>query len=916
VPLTNGTRLGSYEIVAPLGSGGMGEVYRATDTRLGREVAVKVLPDAFAADPERIARLEREAKVLASLNHPRVAALYGIDQSGDQHFLVMELVEGETLADRLRRGPLTVDEALRLAIGIADALEAAHERTIVHRDLKPANVKVRPDGSVKVLDFGLAKAGTSESSAGASGANLTHSPTLSMMATQAGVILGTAAYMSPEQAQGLPVDHRSDVFSFGSVVYEMLTGRQAFQGETAAALLAAVLIKEADFGALPPSLNPRLVDLLRRCLDKNPKQRWQAVGDLRVELEAIAAAPRALPASGAGPSRPLWQRALPIAAAAVLAAAAGIGLGWTLKPSPPPAPVTRFGIPLPGGIQFGTLLVSVLAVSPDGTQIAFSGRQGLYVRSMSSLDARAITTSENGALFHVDPVFSPDGQSIVFWHTGAAGESSALKKVAVTGGPAVTLTPIGPLFGMTWGPDGILVGQGRGGVVRVSPNGGKPEQIVAGKDGEFAHAPQMLPGGQAVLFTLAADATPEQWEKGRVVVQSLKTSERKTIAENASDARYLPTGHLVYAVGGVLYGVAFDVKKLQVVGGAVPLVEGVSRSTSLAVVGPAEHFSVSNTGSLVYIPGSTTTASQLGLAMFDRSGAVEPLKLPPAAYSAPRISPDGTRIAFAIDDGNTSDVWIYDLSGTTSMRRLTFGGKNRLPVWSADGERVAFQSDREKDLAIFWQRADGTGTAERLTKPAAGEVHAPEAWSRKGDILLYTIAKESGVALWTLSVHDKKANPFSDVRSSFPTGAVFSPDGRWVAYSIRDANRNRNTVYVQPFPPTGAKYQISKDDDGHHPVWSPDGKEIFFVPGANQFSVVSVTTEPSFSFGNPVSLPRRFTEGGPATPTAIDITPDGKRFVGVALAGQGQAADSSTATPQLQVVLNWFEELKQKVPTR
>jgi serine/threonine-protein kinase len=891
----------------------MGEVYRARDTKLGREVAIKVLPEHLAADPERITRLEREAKVLASLNHPYIAALYGMDQSGGQHFLVMELVEGETLAERIRRGPLAVDDALKLAIGIADALEAAHEKAIVHRDLKPSNVKITRDGTVKVLDFGLAKPGTETGGPGATGANLTHSPTLSVMATQAGIILGTAAYMSPEQAQGLPVDHRSDVFSFGCVMYEMLTGRQSFQGETAAALLASVLVKEPDFTALPSNLNPRLLDLLRRCLDKNPKRRWQAVGDLRVELEAVAAAPQEQPSVSAAPSRSWWRLALPVAAAALLAGAAGVGVGWSLQPIPPPAPITRFPLPT-SDLQSTILVVPVIAISPDGTQVAYSSGPKLYTRPMASLDAKVVADADTSGMFTINPVFSPDSQSIVYWSTGATGEGSALKKIAATGGLAVTLTPIGALFGMSWGPDGIVFGQGSGGVMRVSANGGKPEQLITLKAGEYAHAPQVLPGGENVMFTLSAGTTPEQWEQAKIVVQSLKTGERKIVVEAGSDARYLPTGHLVYASGAVLYGVGFDVKRLEVVGGAVPLVEGVSRSTSLAVLGPATQYSVADTGSLIYVRGRATSGAQLILTMFDRTGNVEPLKLPPGAYATPRISPDGKSLAYATDDGKEADIWIYPLSGTSSARRLTFGGKNRLPVWSTNSERVAYQSDREKDLAVFWQRADGAGTAERLTKPEPGTSHEPEAWSPKNDVLLYTVRKESNVALWTLSIGDKKAAPFGDVRSTLPTGAVFSPDGQWIAYSIREPGQS-NAVYVQPFPPTGAKYQISKGDDGHHPIWSPDGKELFYVPGANLFSVVSVTTSPSFTLGNPVPLLRRFVEGGPASATAIDIMPDGKRFVGISVAGQLPATGTNSPV-QIEVVLNWFEELTQKLPNR
>ena len=489
--------------------------------------------------------------------------------------------------------------------------------------------------------------------------------------------------------------------------------------------------------------------------------------------------------------------------------------------------------------------------------------------------------------------------------------------MAVTGGPATTLTPIGPLFGMSWGADGILVGQGSGGILRVSPNGSKPEELVKVKEGEFAHAPQMLPGGQTILFTVSAGVRARDWDKSQIVVQSLTTGERHTVVENGSDARYLPSGHLVYAVGGVLYGVAFDVRRLTTVGGAVPLVEGVARSTSFPVFGPAEQFSVSNTGSLVYIPGGANSTSPLGLALFDRSGAVQPLKLPPGSYLTPRISPNGKSVAFVKEDGTNSNVYVYDLSGTSAERRLTFEGRNRLPVWSADSEWIAYQSDREKDLAIFRQRADGTGTPERLTKPEAGAAHAPESWSPKGDVLLYTVTTDPrAVTLWTLSLRDRKAAPFDDVKSAYPTGAAFSPDGRWVAYSIREAERRQNAIYVQPFPATGPKYQISKDDDGHHPVWSPDGKELFYVPGTGQFAVVSVSTEPIFTVGNPVRLQRQFVENGPGSPPAISIMPDGKRFVGVVLAEQAQGPNTGTPAAVVQVVLNWVEELKQKVPTR
>jgi len=933
VQLASGSRLGAYEIVALLGAGGMGEVYRARDTKLGREVAVKVLPEAFLFDPDRVARFEREAKVLASLNHPHIAALYGMEESGGRHFLVMELVEGETLAERLaraeglrpRRGSsasgggapravndvdpgLPVEEALKIAHQMADALEAAHDKSVMHRDLKPANVKITPDENVKVLDFGLAKA-MEPAARGFSPAAATNSPTLSMMATQAGVILGTAAYMSPEQAKGFQADHRSDVFSFGSVLYEMLTGRQPFQGDTAPEILASVLVREPDFGALPPNLNPRLPELLKRCLEKNPKRRWQAVGDLRAEVEAVAAAPRAvavptLTQSIAQP-QPLWRRAIPVLGAVVVTGVLFVTGAMYFRPSTTPPTITRFPFTLAEGQQFTNAGRQVVSISPDGTQMVYVASQRLYRRSMSELEARPIQGTEipQGVL---NPVFSPDGRSIAFWSFA----DQTIKKIAVSGGAAVTICPADPPFGMSWGTDGILFGQGSKGIMRVSANGGKPALLVSVKGGELAYGPQILPGGQTVLFTLAK-GTGDSWDKAHIVVQTLRSGERKILLEGGSDARYLPTGHIVYALGGVLFAVPFDLKRLEVTGGPVPIVEGIRRSTG-GGTGIA-HFSFSDTGSLIYIPGpASTTGTQADLALIDRKGAVEPLKLPLGAYQFPRTSPNGKLIAFATDDGKEAIVWIYDLSGTSSMRRLTFGGKNRFPIWSADGQRVAFQSDREGDLGIFWRRADGTGTAERLTKPDQGTSHVPESWSPKGERFLFGVTKGSNVSLWTFSLQDKKVTPFGGVQSSIPSDAGFSPDGRWVAYGSNETGGPE--IYVQPFPSTGAKYQVSKNGGSFHPLWSPDGKELFYVPAPGQFGVVSVTTQPSITFGNIVPIPRPFIVLGPAFAREHDITPDGKRFVGVVASGQTQAG--APATPQIQVVLNWFEELKQRVPVR
>jgi Tol biopolymer transport system component len=902
-----GSRLGPYEIVAPLGAGGMGEVYRARDSKLGRSVAVKVLPEALAADPERITRFEREAKALAALNHPHIATLHGMEEAGGRHFLVMELVEGETLAERIQRGALPVEEALAIARQIAEGLEAAHEKGIVHRDLKPANVKITPDDRVKVLDFGLAKAMEAEPAP----ANLAHSPTLSLMATQAGVILGTASYMSPEQAKGLPADHRSDVFSFGVVLFEMLSGRQPFQGETAPDILASVLVREPDLGGLPPDLNPRLYDLIKRCLDKNPKRRWQAIGDLRAEIETLAANPRAAPVAASGVAaarRPLWRRALPVIAGAIAAGAIAGVTAWKLKPETRAA-VTRFSIPLGEGQEFSGTNRRMVALSADGTSIVYVANRRFYSRSLAELEARPIPGTET-MQSPQDPVISPDGRSIAFYVVS----DSTIKRMARDGGAAVTVCPAATgTLGLAWHNDSILFAEPNQGILRVSANGGKPEVVVKIQTGERAYGPQMLPDGQTVLFTLATAPGPERWDNARIVAQSLKSGQRTTLVEGGSAGYYVPTGHLVYAHNGVLFAVPLDLSRMAPAGGPVPVIEGVRRAVGGSA---AAQFAVSGSGTLIFIPGPVNpTSMQLQLAFFDRNGRGEALKIPPGPYDLPRVSPDGKQVACASDDGKETVLWVYDLSNAASVRRLTFGGRNRFPEWSADSQKVAFQSDREGDLGIFWQRADGTGTAERLTRPEQGTSHVPHSWAPDGERLLFDVEKDGRFSLWTFSLRDKKATRFDAVESTSPTGAVFSPDSRWVAYSTGEA-RNRSVVYVQPFPTSGAKYQVSKSsEDGHHPLWSPDGRELFYTPGGgHRLLVASIATKPTFTFGEPTPVARPFNNAAPVFARPYDIARDGKRILGLSESVQGET--TSASAPRIHVILNWFEELKTRVPTR
>src|SRR5262245_360878 len=825
--LSAGAKLGPYEIQSAIGAGGMGEVYRAIDMNLGRQVAIKVLPDAFAQDPERVARFEREAKTLASLSHPNIAIIHGLEKSQGTYALVMELVEGEDLSQRIASCPIPIDEALLIAKQIAEALEAAHEQGIIHRDLKPANIKVRPDGTVKVLDFGLAKLAESAATATANPAGLSMSPTITSpaMMTGVGVILGTAAYMAPEQAKGREADKRSDIWAFGCVLFEMLTGKRPFDGEDVSDTLANVLKIDPNWPALPSEIPPAIRTLLQSCLTKDRRRR---VADISVALFVLENGANLAPPAGTATvaplvPRPQWRRAA--AMAAILATTLTSVIWWTFSPSTPPKTISRFSFTLPDGQAFtySNTGRQYVAFSPDGTDIAYEANRRIYLRSISNLEPRAIQGTETIEGLS-NPVFSPDGQFIAFFSFA----DHTLKKIATRGGAAVTLCAASNPYGMSWGPDGIIFGQagtGGRGIMRVSTNGGKPEQLVSVKGDELADSPQMLPGGQAVLFTLAKGEASDRWDKAQILVQSLKSGERKILVEGGSDARYFPTGHLVYALGGTLFALPFDEKRLQVTGGAAPILDGVARANLSASNAGTAQFSVSNTGSLIYRPGPagafvrSSEGRVLGLA--DRKGNLDILKLPPGSYEHPRVSPDGKRVAFGTNDGKETIVWIYDLASTNSMRRLTFGGRNHFPIWSADGQHVAFQSDREGDLGIFWQRADGTGAAERLTKADQGTSHAPESWSPDSKRFLFEVTKGSNVSLWVFSLEDKKAMPFGGVQSGTPITAAFSPDGRWIGYHSDETGRD--AIYVQPFPATGAKYQIPKNDpnqNDHHPVWS------------------------------------------------------------------------------------------------
>jgi eukaryotic-like serine/threonine-protein kinase len=912
MPLASGTRLGAYEITSRLGSGGMGDVYRARDAKLGRDVAIKILSEAVVADPERVARFQREAQLLAALNHPRIGAIYSFEEAGATKFLVLELVEGQTLADRLARGPLPVSEALAIARQIIDALEAAHDKGIVHRDLKPANIALDTNGDVKVLDFGLAKA--TDASASGDAAN---SPTITFAATQMGVILGTAAYMSPEQAKGRTTDKRSDVWAFGCVLFEMLTGRRAFHGEDVSDTLATVLKSDADWSALPGDVPDTIRDVLRRCLDKDRRTRIPDMAVVRFLLDEPVRMPDKAAATRGSvrPEAPRWRRALPwiVAAAGVVSALATVA-AWRPWQAAAPAPLMRFPLVLRDDQQFSRPGDLSLAISPDGSRMAYVANRQLFVRAMDQLEPSALPGT------NVDPAtpfFSPDGRWIGFF----SYQDATLRKVSADGGPTMTLCrlnlrtgAINLMSGASWSGGEIVFAQPGRGILRVADGGGEVTLIAKTTDEETPSGPQLVQGNSAVLYTVTTDKTAERWDRADIVAQAIGSSERKVLVRGGSDARYLPTGHLVYALGGSLLAIPFDTGTLEVRGAPVPVLEGVARSTQPVTRGGFGQFAVSNTGSLVYVPGSPSgvVESKL-LALADRSGSVNPLDAPPQAYVHPRLSPDGRRYAVATEGLRESTIWIGDVTGGAPLRRLTIGGRNMFPIWSPDGRHIAYQSDREGDAAIFKQLADGSGIPERITKPDEGLAHEPESWSPDGRTISFNLQRGLNQGVWTVTVdapHTVKSfvdSPGVEKHSSF------SPNGKWLAYTAVTAAGIADTqVFIQPFPPTGVTYPVALE--GRTSRWSRDGRQLYYHQfSTNQLYVMDIQTNEAVSAGKPTALPISGTIH-PQAQRNYDVTPDGRFLVIVpATMTRGNVRRPTTA---INVVLNWFEELKGRVPAR
>jgi serine/threonine-protein kinase len=893
-----GKELLHYQVEAHIGSGGMGDVYQARDTKLGRAVAMKILPEIFAQEPERVSRFEREAKMLAALNHANIAALYGLEQAAGKHFLIMELVEGETLGQRIARGPIPVEEALKIALQIGEALEAAHDKGIIHRDLKPANVKITPEGKVKVLDFGLAKALDSSPVP----ADPSNSPTMSVLATNAGVILGTAGYMSPEQAKGRAADQRSDVFAFGCVLYEMLTGRQTFDGETVTEVLASVLKQEADLSLLPQNIHSRVVELIRRCLAKDPKKRWHAAADIRVEIEMILTESRGLkaPEMAAVERRPLWRRLVPIAVTAILAAAVTTEVVWNMRPKAT-VEVSRFSFVLPEGQSFSRLGRPVVAISPDGQNIVYVANQQLYLRPISDVDSRPINGTNQDV---ADPFFSPDGRWIGFY----ANTDRKLKKISIAGGTAVTICGCPFPFTATWtSEDQILFAspeRGKG-IFRVSANGGNPEAVITARPDEVMPGPVLLPDRDHVLFTVATVGGSDRWDKARIVVESLSSHTRKVLIEGGSDARYLPTGQIMYALGATIFVVPFDAGRLTIAGGPVPVLEDVSRSTGVSGVA---QIAVADNGSMAYVVATPPAQVQeRRLVWVDRSGKTKELPLATGSYLEPRISPDGKQIAvLKVDDKGSSSLWVYDVSGATAMRRLTFDSVD-YPVWTPDSQRIVYKSFTAGGT-LFWQRADGNSPPEQLNEI---QIREPNAVSPDGKSLIYHQGANGGV-LWLMPlIGDRTPKALIEDKGN-PYQASFSPGGKWIAYASTESGGNQ--IYVQPFPPVnGVKYQVTTKG-GAEPLWSPDGKQLFYSEGSAPRSLISVDvrTEPTFAFANPTKLPISPVTRDTGNLRAYDIAPDGKQFLIATSASGFPEAPAPPPKQQLRITLNWFEELKQR----
>jgi len=927
VALSPGTRVGSYQIVAPLGKGGMGEVYRARDLILNRTVAIKILPDGFGADTDRVARFQREAQVLASLNHPHIAAIYGVEEVGDPsthghpaRALILELVEGDTLAVRIRRGRLPVADALALARQLTDALEAAHERGIVHRDLKPANIIVTPDGAAKVLDFGLAKITSAEPFE----ADSSHSPTLTVHGTREGVILGTAGYMSPEQAKGRAADRRADVWSFGVILFEMLTATRLFEGGDVSTTLAQVLTKEPEWDRLPADLPAPILRLLRRCLEKDPRRRLDSAAVARMEIdEGLSPAT----ARGEAPAR-LSARRAAVWAIASAAAAALITIGITRSllqtAAQEPAVTSRFAITQPPSQQMPPILLDRdLAISPDGRRLVYrvggsTAGGPLALRSLDALEARVLPGIDNARA----PFFSPDGRWIGFFTASEQNAGAELKKISTEGGLPISLGQ-GMEFGnasATWSTDDtIVVASTEGRLLRVPAAGGAPAPIDSSADEPLSGVAylSMLPAGRGVLFTSTARGT---WftdaSDAQVAVLDLKSGERKVLIRGSAPT-YVPasadTGYLVFASERTLFAIRFDLNDLSVRGDPVPLVDDVAMAPLGAV-----NYDVARNGTLVYVPSAA--AGSRSLVWVDRNGRETPAGLPSRAYAFVRLAPDGTKAAVTTLEDRR--IWIGDLRRHT-LRRLTLGSSDDgWPIWTRDSRAIIFNSNREGGFNLYLQPADGSGSAVRLT--TGPNYLLPNSLTPDGRHLIaaegspqtfldVVLLQASGAPQTGDSAADSPALSFAMVRPVVKSKAreyngIASPDGRFFAYQSNESGRSE--VYVKPLTTTSeVRWQVSTAG-GSSPLWAPKGGELYYRDLTNAVLAVPYEIDGiTWHAGTPTTvLDSRY-----AAPTDMfnyDISPDGQRF----LMFKDTGRDATATTAGIVIVLNWVEELRRRLP--
>jgi eukaryotic-like serine/threonine-protein kinase len=879
-PTLTGQRLGAYHMLELLGVGGMGQVYRARDTKLGRDVAIKVLPPLFAADPERLSRFDREARLLASLNHPHIAAIYGFEETSGVHALVLELVEGPTLAERLQRGPLPITEALAIARQIADALEAAHERRVVHRDLKPQNIKVKPDGTVKVLDFGLAKAMV----AAANDADGPPASTTLTDGTRDGIILGTTRYMSPEQSRGHAVDRRTDIWAFGCVLYEMLTGHPSFAGETISDTLAAVLKQEPDWQALPAGTPPDIRSLLRRCLKKDPVDRLHDIADARIEIQEAIATPAAMTPTGP-PRRPAarWMRVFPwLVAAAAVAVALLVGQR-SLATRSHAGSVTRLDLDLPAGVELWVYPPGV-ALSPDGTRVAFvgvlSGSRQLYTRRLDQFETVAIRGTENA-----NSVFmSPDGRAL-----GFITADLALKKVSLADGLVTTVEHDAEFSaGAVWGADDRITFVRAGALWQVPAAGGPAKQLTTldGGKREILHAwPSVVAEGRILLF---ASMTGSSRGASHIEALSVPTGHRRVIVESGTFPLYLPSGHLVFFRDGALVGAPFDVDRLEVTGPVVRVLENLAVGTIM----DAPLAALSNAGSLMYAPSDAGTTR---LVWVSRQGVERPITETPRRYQYPRLAPEGRRTVVATG----GDLWIQDIARATFTRltsEQTVG--NAFPVWTPDGARVLFRTS----TGMYWIGGDGSGHPQAIAGAVSGDI--PCSVAPDGDTLAFMRQHaQTSRDVYVLSLRGQsRLRPVVNT-PAFEGGAQFSPNSHWMAYASDESGQMQ--VYVRPFPGPDRRWQVSTEG-GTQPLWSRNGKEIFYRVG-NKMMVVDVSAGVELTLSPPRQLFEQRYVFQNVSLANYDISPDGQQFVMV---------KDEAGSGRLSVVLNWTEELKRLTASR